>query len=436
MSMPQTRKPGRIHRRALLLLLMLPYALSARAELSLTDAERLALEADPAVIASQSRALALQEQAVADGQLPDPKLTVGVWNVPLDDFSMKKEGSSQFRTGIKQAFPRGQTLRYRRKRTEWLGMAQQAQTKFTEQEIRRDVRQAFLELYYQNQAAHIIERSRRLFIQLVDITRAHYATGRVSQQDVLQAQLELSRLDDRAVKISEQSDVQRAELTRWIGEAAWQPVTPGFPVLPEPQSQTRLQASLAQHPAIESATARVEANRQLVKAAREQYKPGFDVGLEYRKRFGDNADGSDRPDMMAAMVTLDLPLFTEKRQDRRLAAQQQQTEAAIQTREQKLREMQRTLKSDYARWLRLGEQMTLYQQHLLRESMENAAAALLSYQSGINEFNTLMRARITDLDVRLQALRIRVDRAKTQARLLFLQPQSVDSSLSLQGEGQ
>lgn len=421
MSMPQTRKPGRIHRRALLFLLMLPYALSARAELSLTDAERLALEADPAVIASQSRALALQEQAVADGQLPDPKLTVGVWNVPLDDFSMKKEGSSQFRTGIKQAFPRGQTLHYQQKRTEWLGMAQQAQTKFTEQEIRRDVRQAFLELYYQNQAAHIIERSRQLFKQLVDITRAHYATGRVSQQDVLQAQLELSRLEGRATKISEQSDVQRAELTRWIGEAAWQPVNSGFPVLPEPQSQTRLQASLPQHPAIESATARVEANQQLVKAAREQYKPGFDVGLEYRKRFGDNADGSDRPDMMAAMVTLDLPLFTEKRQDRRLAAQQQQTEAAIQTREQKLREMQRTLKSDYARWLRLGEQATLYQQHLLRESMENAEAALLSYQSGINEFNTLMRARITDLDVRLQALRIRVDRAKTQARLLFLQ---------------
>ena len=69
MSMSQTRKPGRIHRRALLLLLMLPYALSARAELSLANAERLALEADPAVIASQSRALALQEQAVADGQL-------------------------------------------------------------------------------------------------------------------------------------------------------------------------------------------------------------------------------------------------------------------------------------------------------------------------------------------------------------------------------
>ncbi|MEN8801284.1 MAG: TolC family protein [Thiogranum sp.] len=436
MSMPTTRKKGPAHRRAVLLLLLLAHTSGARAELNLAGAERLALEADPSVIASQSRALALQEQAVADGQLPDPKLTVGVWNVPLDDFSMKKEASSQFRTGIKQAFPRGQTLHYRQKHTEWLGKVEQAQTKFAEQEIRRDVRQTFLELYYQNQASQVIDRSRKLFKQLVDITRAHYASGRVSQQDVLQAQLELSRLEDRATKINAQSDVQQAQLSRWIGEAAWQPVATVFPELPEPQSRATLRATLAQHPAIESASARVEANQQMVKAAREQYKPGIDVGLEYRKRFGDNTDGSDRPDMMAAMVTLDIPLFTEKRQDRRLAASQQQTEAAIQTREQKLREMQRLLDSDYARWQRLGEQETLYRDHLLRESTENAEAALLSYQSGINEFNTLMRARITDLDVRLQALRIRVDRAKTQARLLFLHPPSVDSPLSQQGEGQ
>ena len=65
-----------------------------------------------------------------------------------------------------------------------------------------------------------IDDSRQLFEQLVAITRAHYASGRVSQQDVLQAQLELSRLDDRATRIDEQRDVQRATLSRWIGDAA------------------------------------------------------------------------------------------------------------------------------------------------------------------------------------------------------------------------
>ncbi len=399
------------------------FAATAPDQLTLAYAEQLALSADPEVIASRSRALALQDQAIADGQLPDPKLLVGVWNVPLDDFSMKKEPGSQFRTGIRQAFPRGQSLYYRQKRTEWLGKAENAVMNNTAKAIRRDVREGFLELYYQEQAAGIVEQTRDLFDQLVDITRAHYATGRVSQQDVLQAQLELSRLDDKATQISRQADVQRAELSRWIGEAAWQSIGRDFPHLPGLPDRVALRASLPEHPAIEAASARVEASQQSVKEAREQYKPGFDVGLEYRKRFGNNADGSDRPDQMAAMVTLDLPVFTEKRQDKRLSARQQQAEAAIQTRERRLRELQRSLDADYSRWQRLGEQEDLYKNQLLREATENAEAAVNAYQSGINEFNTLMRARITELDVRLQDMRIRVDLAKTQARLLYLLPQ-------------
>jgi len=402
------------------LILYLASLSCAQAALTLPDAEQLALEADPAVSASQSRANALHEQSVADGQLPDPKLTFGVFNVPLDDLSMKKEGSSQLRTGIKQAFPRGKTLRYQQQRTEWLGKAEQARTLLTEKQIQRDVRETFLELYYQLQAAHIIEQNQALFHQLTEITRAHYASGRVSQQDVIQAQLELSRLDDRATRINAQADVERAKLTRWIGAVGWQAIDPAFPALPQPPSRETLLATLAQHPAVEAASAQVAANQQMVKAAREQYKPGFDVGLEYRKRFGDEANGSDRPDMMAAMVSLDLPLFTDKRQDRRLAASQQQAEAAIQTREQRLREVQRQLESDYARWQRLGEQEALYRDHLLHEARANTEAALSSYQNGINEFTTLMRARITELDVSLHDVRIRIDHAKAQARLLFL----------------
>ena len=57
-------------------------------------------------------------------------------------------------------FPRGQTLHYRQKSTEWLSKAEQARTKLAAQEILRDVRQTFLELYYHSQASHIIERSR------------------------------------------------------------------------------------------------------------------------------------------------------------------------------------------------------------------------------------------------------------------------------------
>ncbi len=399
---------------------IVPGSSQAASVLTLSEAEQLALAEDPAIIASRARAEALREQSVAAGQLPDPKLLLGMWNVPVDDFSISREPTTQLRTGIRQAFPRGNSLEYRQRSTEWMGEAEASRTRTTQLEIQRDVRQAWLELYYQQRAAGIVQESRDLFEQLVEITRSHFASGRVSQQDVLQAQLELSRLDDRATQISKQADIQRARLSRWLGERAWAPIDDSFPQLPSLPGREQLRAGLLSHPAIKAASARVESRQQLVKAAREQYKPGFNLGVEYRKRFGDNPDGSSRTDMMAAMVTLDLPLFTDKRQDRQLSASQSLADAAIQAREQRLRELRRMLDADYARWERLGEQESLYRENLLREAHENADAALSSYQNGINEFTTLMRARLLELEVSLQDIRIRVDRAKAAASLLFL----------------
>ena len=124
--------------------------------------------------------------------------------------------------------------------------------------------------------------------------------------------------------------------------------------------------------------------------------------------------------MMAAMITVDLPLFPDKRQDRRLSASVQQVEAAQLMRDDRMRELREMLETNYTNWQLLGERAALYESQLLKEATANAQASLSAYQTGVTEFTTLMRARITDLDVRLDDLRIRVDRSKAQARLLYL----------------
>ena len=72
------------------------------------------------------------------------------------------------------------------------------------------------------------------------------------------------------------------------------------------------------------------------------------------------------------------------------------------------------------RWQRLGDRELLYKNSLLTAAKNNAEVALKSYQSGVTEFDTLMRAEITELDVRLEDLRVRVDRAIAHARLLYI----------------
>jgi outer membrane protein TolC len=403
---------------ALLAFFILP--VNALAALDLDETVRLALVDDPAIKAMQTRASAISDTAVANGQLPDPKLKTGLYNLPVDDFDIDREPTTQFRLGLVQAFPRGDTLQYKQQQTEWMAQAEKAKSEITERKLVRDVRKHFLELYYQVQAEQVVRESRKLFAQLVDITQAHYANGRVSQQDVLRASLELSRLDDRTTRILNEADKGRAALTKWIGDAALLPIDDPFPELPTLPSKAEITTALPEHPLIRTETAKLEASKRKIRIAGEQYKPGWSAGLEYRKRFGDDPDGDSRADMMAAMVTVDLPMFTKNRQDKRLSASVQMAESAQLTRDDRLRELKLMLDTDYANWSRLGERAAIYDGELVRDAAANVQASLKAYQSGITEFTTLMRARITDLDVRLQDLRIRVDRAKSQANLLYI----------------
>jgi outer membrane protein TolC len=405
---------------ALTLTMLATATLAAQPTLTLSTAEQLALTDDPVIGSLQARTLAKQDMAVADGQLPDPQLRTGIYNLPLDNFDVSREPTTQLRLGIMQTFPRGDTLRYKQQQGEWMAQAELAKTGATRRKLLREVRNSFLELYYQQQAEQVIKRTRKLFAQLVDITQAHYATGRASQQDVLRASLELSRLDDRTIRIRNEADNGRAALKKWIGDAASLPLDAQIPKLPALPAKAVIEAVLPQHPLILLETARLEASNREIRIAREQYKPGWSAGVEYRKRFGDNPGGDERADMMAAMLTVDLPLFPKKRQDKRMSASIRQAESAQLERDDRLRELRQTLETDYANWQRLGERTAIYASQLLKEASANAHASLNAYQSGVTEFTGLMRARITDLDVRLDALRLRVDRARSQANLLYL----------------
>ena len=61
------------------------------ATLSLKEAEQIALDLDPMTKVFAARAEAYTEQAVAEGQLPDPKLKLGTVNVPVDSFDIEQE---------------------------------------------------------------------------------------------------------------------------------------------------------------------------------------------------------------------------------------------------------------------------------------------------------------------------------------------------------
>jgi outer membrane protein TolC len=394
-------------------------ALSAD-KLSLAEAEQLALQGDPMLGNIDATAQALDEAAIADGQLPDPKLKVSLFNFPTDTFDRDQEPITQLRFGVQQAIPRGNTLELRSKRTRVQASGERAKIANETRKLKRDVRANWYETYYWLRAEQIVTANKRLFREMVDITESQYATGRRNQQDVLRAELELGLLDDRLTDIQQKQEASRANLARWIGSESQRDLPVEFPVLPEPSSLADIQAVLPQHPALRMQQAHIEMNRQNVSIAREAYKPAWTVGVDYGVRDGNNPNGSERADLLAATVTFDLPIFTSKRQDRRLAAAQRREGAAKLQYDDKLRAMQSMLERDFVTWQRLSQRLQRYQKVLIGQATANSEASLLAYQNDATDFPTLMRAKITELNTHLKALRIHVDAAKAQARLLYL----------------
>jgi len=225
--------------------------------LPLQEALQQALSHDPGVKARSARSDALAESAVADGQLPDPKIRFGAYNVPLDSGSFTQEASTQVRLGIQQSFLPGDTLQYRQKKTEWQSTEQRNRASAASLMVVKNVREQYLERYYQLQAADIVADSRAFFAELLKITERHYASGMVTQQDVLRAELELSRLDDKYQRILSAADSAEANLSQWIGELARRPLPKEMPTLTKLPSLAIIQQQVTDHPLITAENSRI-----------------------------------------------------------------------------------------------------------------------------------------------------------------------------------
>ncbi len=401
---------------------LVPVAADAQSLLALEQAEQIALGDDPILAQLDARAGAFDDQAVADGQLPDPRVKIGLMSLPLDSFDFTKERMTQAQFGLSQSFPRGRTLSLRRDKTETFANVERARRQDQESKIILAVRRSWLDLFYWRRATEIVGKQKTAVRNLIGIVESLYITGRQTQQDLIRAELEFSLLEDRELEIKRQMEVSRVELAKWIdAEFASRPLPTSLPNLPSPKSLDDLKDGLEHHPSIRVENFLLAASKTDVELAEQAYKPAWSVDLTYGLRGDEDVMGRQLPDFGSVMVVLDVPLFTKKRQDKRLSASKQRAAAMQYQRVDQLRELRRQLEAEYATWLRLDERARLYQQAITVQSGRNLEASINGYQSDVTDFSALMRAQILDLDTELQALRIRIDRAKAQALLLYLQ---------------
>jgi len=393
--------------------------------LGLRQAITYAVNNDPWLKGNELNERALLAESIADGELPDPSLSVGLLNLATDTFDFDQEPMSQFKVALAQTFPRGDTLQLKRRQKRQQSAAYPFLRADRKARVALKVSRLWLDTFLARQSVALIENNRHLFEQLVDIAHANYTatSGSTRQQDVIRAELELSQLNDRLSLLWQGHDATRQALGEWLSLEQLNRVLPDTlqnNSLPPINFESDLQVMrhIVLHPRVQAVDRKILSVTTGLELARQQYKPEWGVNAAYAYR-DDAPGGNDRADFVSMAITVDLPLFTTNRQDQRLSAANHRR-ASVQTeRDLVLRELLAGYQGAKAKLHRLDERLTLYQAYLLPQMHDQADAALAAYTSDGGDFAEVMRTRIAELNAKIMALELRVKRQKVLASMHY-----------------
>jgi outer membrane protein TolC len=376
-----------------------------------------AIKNDQWLIQSKAHERAARAEAIAGGELPDPRLTASLANFPADTFDFSQEPMTQVMIGISQTFPSGDTRQLRRKQLDQIGDVSVIERVMRVARLRRDVTLLWADAALADETLRMIDEDRVLFEQLEAVIQSRYrSAGKgTNQQDLIRAELELIRLDERMLQLKERRQRQLEQLTQWVPEALVRSVH-RFEI---PRAEIMTARSVVMHPEVRIHDQRIEIARTGYQLAQESLRPGITINTSYGHRDEDR-NGRDLPDFVSVGVSMDLPFFTAKRQAKQVTAAAERVaaeEAARLLAIRKLRSMQRDARE---RMNQLEQQITLYRESLLTQMAYLADAALVAYASDQEDFAEVMRARIAQLNARIEVVRLETERQKTVAQLQYL----------------
>jgi outer membrane protein TolC len=283
------------------------------------------------------------------------------------------------------------------------------------------VRRAWVELAYLGAARERVEGQVEWVEQMRGAARARYAAGEGRQLELLQAGLDAAMLRERLLDLERDEAMRRAQLARWIGPEAARGAAPdALPARSPLEPLAVLEARQLKHPAQLDFERRIEAAEDATTLAERRRRPGWMLDVSYGLRSGRDMGGESRPDMVSAMVSVDLPVARGSRQDRELAAARAETRGLHEMHEDHRREMAAMLAEAWSLAQRTVELEAYYEAELLPLAEQSVQAALLAYRANRAMIDEVVAARRVALDSVLGHLRLAADRAQAQFDIDYL----------------
>ena len=250
--------------------------------LTLDEIERLALAENPEIHVAARKVAMAEAHVPTTGRLDDPQFMLRNWQVPLS--KPWDLNAAQNMLMLSQLLPGPG------KRTLQTSIAQSDVTVAKDElesvrlRVRVEVRKAFFDLLLAQEEMRIHDQHVDIARQAIEAARIKYTVGKVPQQDVLKAELAMTRLEEHMIRFERDAEVARVRMNTLLGRDPGTPirVQGDFGVGAELPTEKQLQQlTLQSRPDLLEAQAVADKSRQEQTLAGKAYVPDFSVAGGY-----------------------------------------------------------------------------------------------------------------------------------------------------------
>ncbi|HKT49519.1 MAG TPA: TolC family protein, partial [Candidatus Angelobacter sp.] len=258
------------------------HAAHAVPALTLEELEQVALRANPEIKLAVRRVVTAETRVSGAGALEDPSLMYRGWQVPLSQPWNYNAAMNMFMVG--QDFPGPGKRGLRSQVANDAVAVAKAELEAKRREISAGVRKAFYDLLRNGDELKIHDEQVAIARQGLEAARIKYTVGKVPQQDVLKAQVDLSKLIEHLVMLEQDAELGRATLNTLLGRNPESPIeVAGQYTLPKqlPSINELEQLALTNRPELAARSAAITQAQDQLKLAKKAYTPDFSANAGY-----------------------------------------------------------------------------------------------------------------------------------------------------------
>ena len=366
--------------------------------LTLQAATELAVQHNPDLAQIQARARAMASIPSQEGALPDPQISFNALNLPVNNFNIEQEDMTQLGGGISQAIPFPGKLALREQAAAFEAEAASQNVTELRWRLLSEVKTTWWLIFYLDRALQIVDSNYALLQQFVEIARTKYEVGEGLQQDVLLAQLELSKLLDQQLMLKAARRNAAASLNALLDKPANNdirlPETINLQLPGIKQENLLYQQAETSRAILEGNRLGINAAQSRLDLAKKDYLPDFAVDASYGAR-ANTPSGSQRSDMLSLNLSMNVPIFAAQKQAKAVdqrTSELMQEKYALQDQWNKVRAQ---ITQGYTDYQRAKDQVELFATGIVPQARQTVASMLAGYQVNKVDFLNLVRSQIT-----------------------------------------